>query len=149
MDLSNIYDESLRDALRGLEARALNHLTINPVLAVATTTTKFKLSAFSYRLAGVTYNKAAADNIAFPGASTTSGQFRKVLICVDAAQAITTVAGAVAATAAAAVLPSPTAGTLPIGYLELPESFTSGTTDVTSGMCKALTELVDVTYGND
>ena len=38
------------------------------------------------------------------------------------------------------------ANKLAIGYIEVPISFTPGTTDVTSGMLKNITETIDVTY---
>ena len=135
MNLNGIPDESLRRALTALEHRSLNHLTGNPNLAPGGTNTNFQVSAFTYVLAGVARSKAAANNIAPPGASTDAGQCRKVLICIDDAGAVTTVAGDIAATQADAPLPSTPAGKLAIGVLELPESFVSGTTAVTAGMC--------------
>lgn len=146
MNLTNIFDASLRACLTALEYATLNRLIGGPVLAVGTTATKFKVSAFTYSLGGQVLAKAAADSIAFPGASTGAGQFRKVLICIDAAGAVSTVAGDIAASQVAALLPEATAGTLPIGYLELPAAFTSGTTSVTAPMCKAFTQSVDVKY---
>lgn len=148
MDLSGIDDERLRDALRALETRALNHLTVNPVVAPGSDDTDFQVSAFSYMLAGVVHNKAAADDIAPPGVSTSSGEFRKVLLSINAAGAITATGGDVAASQAAAALPDTPSGQLPIGYLELPASFTSGAASLTAGMCKQWTHSIDVTYSN-
>lgn len=146
MNLDGIRDESLRRALKALEHRSLNHLTGNPNLAPGGTNTNFQVSAFTYVLGGVARSKAAANNIAPPGSSTDAGQYRKVLICIDEAGAVSTVAGAIAATQAAALAPMTPANKLPIGVLELPASFTSGTTPVTSDMCKALVGTVDVSY---
>lgn len=146
MDLSAIPHEATRDCFRALEFRALNHLTQNPVLAVGTDTNEFKVSAFSYKLGGVTYNKAAQDDISEPLTTTGAGEFVKELICIDSAGTISLVAGDAAATQAAATLPDVPANKLAIGYIEVPESFTPGTSNVTSGMLKNITETVDVTY---
>lgn len=136
MDYSFIYDQPMRNILDAIEKAVSNHVTIDPVLAPGGTATNFKVSAFSYKLSGMVYNKAAADNIAAPGTSTAAGEFLKVLVCIDSAGTVSVVAGEKAATQALAELPDTPANKLAIGYLEIPESFTSGTTNVTAGMCK-------------
>lgn len=145
IDLSNIQDQRVRDALTAMYNHSLNCLLGSPELAPGSDDTDFQVSAFHYKIGGVAYYKAAADDIAPPGASTTSGQFRKVLLSIDTAGAITATAGAVAASQAAAVLPDTPDGDLPIAYLELPASFTSGSTSITSGMCKPYVEDIDFT----
>lgn len=146
IDTKYFSDQYMIDAVTALYNHSLNHLTIDPVIAPGGTDTNFKVSAFSYKIGGVTYNKAAADNIAPPGASTTDSQFRKVLLSIDTAGDITATAGAVSTVSQAdAALPDTPSGELPIGYLELPNSFTSGTTSVTAGMCKRYTESIDLT----
>lgn len=142
MDLANINLESIRAVLRGLEYHALNGLNSSPVLSPGGTATNFGMSAFSYRVDGVHANKAANTNIAAPGASTSAGEFRKILISGNAAGTITATAGAIAASQALAALPTLPADNVPLAYLELPASFTSGTTDVTAGMCVNWTETV-------
>lgn len=146
MNLNGIPDESLRRALAALEHRALNHLTGNPNLAPGGTNTNFQVSAFTFILAGIARSKGATNNIAPPGASTDAAQYRKVLVCIDDAGTISTVAGDIAATQAAAELPATPANKLAIGVLELPASFTSGTTPVTTDMCKPIVGSVDVSY---
>jgi len=144
MNLDNILSQSYRDVFNAIEVLALNRLTNSPDLAPGTDTKKFKVGAFSYMLDGVVYNKASADDIAAPGFSTEAAEFRKVLLCIDSAGTITTVGGEIAASQALAEAPEPTADTLPIGILELPASFTSGSTSITSGMCKDITHSISV-----
>lgn len=136
MDYSLIYDQGLRNILDAIEKAVSNHVTIDPVLAPGGTPANIKVSAFSYKLNGLVYNKAGADNIMAPGTSTGADEFLKILVCIDSSGTVSVVAGEKAATQAAAELPDTPANKLAIGYLEIPESFTSGTTSVTSGMCK-------------
>lgn len=145
VDLTNINSQNLRDMVNAFYNHCLNHLMGDPVVAPGSDDTKFAVSAFHYMLAGVAEAKAAADDIAAPGASTSSGEFRKILLSINAAGTITATAGAVAASQALAELPSTPTGELPIGYLELPASFTSGSTSLTTGMCKQWTHEIDLT----
>lgn len=144
MDLSHVYHQGIQNVFAAIEHQALNHLTINPVLAPGGTATNFQISAFSFMLGGVVYNKEAANNIAAPGASTGAGEFRKVLIHINAAGTVAAAAGEIAASQELAKLPATPADTLPIGVIELPASFTSGTTNVTAGMCKPWTHAITV-----
>lgn len=144
MNLDNIPYQGLRDVLTAIETRVQNHLTISPSLAPGGTNTNFQVSAFSYILGGVTRNKAAANNIAPPGASTAAGGFRKVLVCIDSAGAVSTVAGAIASAQELAPQPETPAEKLAIGVIELPASFTSGTTAVTTDMCKPVVQSIEV-----
>lgn len=146
MDLSAIPHEAVRDCFRALEYRTLNHLTSNPVLAVGTDTNEFKVSAFTYKLNGVTYNKAAQDDVAEPLTTTEADEFVKELIVIDSAGTVSLVAGEVAESQAEAELPETPEDKLPIGYIEVPASFTPGTSNVTTGMLKDISETVDVTY---
>lgn len=144
---TNLNDQALRDTLDAIEFLALNQLKSDPTLAQGTTTTQFKNAAFGFMLGGQVYAKAAVDGTApGAGANTTGAQYRKTLIAINASGTISMVHGDTAATQAAAVIPDPVADTLPIGYLEIPVSFTSGTTDVTSGMIKRWVHSIDVTY---
>jgi len=150
MNVSGIHHQAYIDAFStAIENSVLNRLLRDPVLAQGTTTTKFKFTnAFDYMLAGQVYYKAATDDVAAPGsgANTGSGEYRKSLICIDSAGTVTLVHGTVAASQGAAALPSPTANTVPVGYLEIPASFTSGSTNVTAGMIKRYAHTVNVTY---
>lgn len=121
--LKTIINNGLTGALKG------------GALDVGTTTTKVKTtSTFIYEIAGVVYAYVATDDIGVPGVNTTGVQYRKVSIQIDAAGTVTFVAGATAASQGAAVHPPVGAGKVEIGWLELPVSFTSGTTVITSGM---------------
>lgn len=142
MNLDGIYHQETRNVLLNIQERLFNHLTISPGLAPGGTATNFQLGAFSYLLGGVAYNKAAANNIAAPGVSTGAGEFRKVLICIDSAGTVSTVAGNIAASQAAAAQPDVPANKIGVGVIELPESFASGTTNVTVGMCKPFTHTI-------
>lgn len=145
IDLSNIQDQRVRDALTAMYNHGLNCLLGSPELAPGSDDTDFQVSAFHYKIGGVAYYKAAADDIAPPGASTSAGEFRKVLLSINTAGAITATAGTIAASQALAELPDTPSGQLPIAYIELPASFTSGSTSLTAGMCKPYTEDIDLT----
>lgn len=86
-----------------------------------------------------------ATGIAVPGgAATSASQFCKVLVEIDANNAgaqtssnvFLTAGPLTAVSQAAATLPALTAARIAIGWLEIPNSFTPGTTAVTSGMCR-------------
>ena len=145
IDLTNIQDQRVRDALTAVYNHGQNVLLGDPVIAPGTTDTNFQVSAFPYKIGGVVYSKAAADDIAAPGASTSAGEFRKILLSIDTAGTITATAGTVAASQAAAELPSTPSGELEIATLELPASFTSATTSLTAGMCVSYTDEIDFT----
>ena len=68
------------------------------------------------------------------GASTSAGQFRKVLLELDAEGALSFVVGDVAASQAKAPLPDLSPDKIAIAYIELPASFTVDTTSLTDSM---------------
>jgi hypothetical protein len=109
-------------------------------LSQGTTTTKFNLAAGEVSLAQAMVSIAAVVDTSVPaGAATGAGEFRKVLVEVDGAGAVSTVVGDKVTTAQTdAVLPAGNAAKISVGYLEIPASFTPGTTVVTNGMCKAV-----------
>lgn len=148
MDYSKIYDAALRSVLDALEHSLRNRLLADPVLDAGGTATNFKTTNnINYMINGKVYYKAATNNIAAPGVSTGSGEYRKVLITIDTSGTIATVAGTVSTVSqAAAVLPDVPANKVALGYLELDPSFTSGSSNVTSGMCKKFEHTVDVSY---
>ena len=71
-----------------------------------------------------------------PTIVTTSTQFMKVLVTVKKAGTHGIYSGAKVASQALAVKPAVPAAECEIAYLEIPNSFTAGTTSVTAGMCK-------------
>lgn len=145
LDLTQVHTQVMRNALTALYNAHLNQLLGDPGFAPGTDADKFKIgNAFDYRIGGVTYRKAAADDIAAP-TSSDAGEFRKDLISISAAGTVTLTAGTAAASQAAAELPATPDGNLPIGYIEVPESFVSETTDVTAGMLKRYTADIDYT----
>lgn len=98
----------------------------------ATTVGKIKTAGtVTYELNGLVYVKAATDNFWTPSASanTTAGQFRKLLLCIDTAGAAVVVYGDTAASQAAALLPNwDPWDACPVGYVEIPNSYTTGGT---------------------
>lgn len=133
LDFRHIHHKSLRMAVRGIVNSIMFGIFGGGDLAQATQTDKFKLGLTHYRIDGVAYTKAAADNIASP-ASTSAGQYRRDLISINAAGTVTVTAGAVAGTALAAQVPALPVLSIPLGWIEVPPAFVSGTTAVTNGM---------------
>lgn len=86
----------------------------------------------------VTAIVAVPATIVDPGAVTGAGEFRKVLIEVNAAGVVTQVVGNKAATQALAPLPAGAVGAISIGWIEVPAAFTPNTTNLTAGMLKAM-----------
>lgn len=70
------------------------------------------------------------------GAATGAGEFRKVLVEVAADSGVHQVVGDKAASQAAAKLPAGDPARISIGYIEIPASFTPGTTACTNAMLK-------------
>lgn len=123
--ISNIYNQML------------NMVMVHGGFAVGSDTTTFATSAAThYILNGQNYTKAATDDIASPDGNTDAGEFRKDLISIDAAGDITVTAGTAAASQGAAVVPATPEDEIPLGWIEVPESFTSGSDNVTTGMLK-------------
>jgi len=147
METSNIDHQALRDTLAAIEWRHQNQLLGDPVLTFGTDADKCKVSAFHYRLGGVEYYKAAADDIASSSpATTTSVQFRKDIVAIDSAGTITLIEGTAATSQALAELPDVVSTKLAIGYIEVQNSFTNESTDLVAGNFKRLTSSIDVTY---
>ena len=141
-DVKNEDDFSLFTSLvadmNTLRTALLNHVQVHGGFAQGTTTTKFKTSAATqYTINGQNYLKAATDDAGQPAAGVTSGaEFRKDLISIGAAGTFTVTVGTVAASQGAAVKPACPAGEVELGWIEVPNSFTPGTTAVTAGMLK-------------
>lgn len=98
---------------------------------------EFATTAGEIVLGGVVVAIAATNNNEVAvGAATAAGEFRKVLIEAKADGSVVQVVGDKAATQATAKLPDGNTDAVSIGYLEVPASFTPGTTAVTTGMIK-------------
>ena len=147
METANILQQAMRDTLAAIEFRHQNQLLGDPVLTFGTDADKCKVSAFHYRLGGVEYYKAAADDIASSSpATTTSVQFRKDIVAIDSAGTITLIQGTAATSQALAELPDIPVTKLGIGYIEVQNSFTNESTDLVAGNFVKLTSSIDVTY---
>lgn len=109
-------------------------------ISQGTTITKFNVAAGEVVLAQADVAIAAVVDTSVPaGAVTGAGEFRKVLVEVKADGTVATVVGDKVTTVQAdAKLPKGNTDAISIGWLEIPASFTPGTTTVTAGMCKAL-----------
>lgn len=100
---------------------------------------EFDLAAGEVVLAqAITSIAASAGVEVAAGAATGVGEFRKVLVEVNAAGAITQVVGEKAASQAAAKLPAGDPTRISVGYIEIPASFTPGTTACTNAMLKSV-----------
>lgn len=107
-------------------------------LAVGTPTTGLDITAGEVTIGQALVALAASAANAVPaGAATAAGQFRKVLVERKADGTVVFVVGAIAAAQADAPLPkSPNADAISLGWIEVPASFTPGTTALTAGMLK-------------
>lgn len=109
------------------------------VLAVGTTPAQLAVSAGEFVLAQAIVAFAAVTAQVIPaGATTSAGQFLKVLVESDAAGTLTLTPGVIAASQAAAVLPLGDPTKISLGWIEVPASFTAATTSLTSGMLKQM-----------
>lgn len=99
----------------------------------------YDVSAGEVLLAGSIVAVAAdASNDLTSAVDTTAGQYRKVLVEVNASGVVSQKIGNVAASQDAAVLPDLSTDKVAIGYIEIPASFTANTTDITAGMLKTI-----------
>lgn len=100
-----------------------------PNLRVGTTTTRIQTSAFTFRIDGQVYTKAAEDNVQVTGLTNTSTtQTRKVRVEINTAGTLSFKEGGPAAAQVNAPLPRRTASRATVGWIEIPVSFTYGTT---------------------
>lgn len=109
-----------------------NRVLANPTLAAGSTPANLANIAFDYMIEGITYTKAAvAAGTVLTGqnlVNTGAGQFCKVRVQVDAAGAVTFIQGGVAGSQDDARIPPRLGGRCTIGLLDIPASFTFGTT---------------------
>ena len=109
-----------------------NRCFSNPGLAVGTTTTRIQVTnAIQFAIDGVSYNKAAEDNITIAAlTATAAAQNSRVRVEVNTAGTVSFVQGPILSTAAPATpleAPARTASRCTIGYFDMPASFTPGT----------------------
>lgn len=102
------------------------------------TPTTLDAAAGTYMVEGVYVADASGLSAqSMSGINTTAGQYRKVTVCIDNAKNYALVAGTVSTVSQNAALKKPCPSQFAeVGYLELPPSFTGGSTDLTSDMCK-------------
>lgn len=150
MDVSLIspQHQPLIDLFNSVEWRHKNQLLGDPGIAPGTDADKIKITNnFHYRLEGKEYYKAAADDIASSSpATTTSEQFRKDIVAIDAAGTVTLIQGTAATSQDDAELPEVPSTKLALAYIEVQNSFTNESTDLTSGQIKKFTSNIDVTW---
>lgn len=119
---------SWRDIYNLLQALVTGLLGF-PNPRMGTTTTRIQVSAFDYRIGAQVYTKAAQNNVEVTGlTNTAAAQFRKVRIQINTAGTLSFSEGAVAAAQVNAPLPRRTASLVTVGWIEIPASFTYGTT---------------------
>jgi hypothetical protein len=95
------------------------------------------VAAITAMVNGVYVTKTAATGQAVTACGNTTGsQYRKCTLCMNQAATLRFAPGAVAASQAAALKPSCSDSETEIAYLELPTSFTAGSTSITSNMLK-------------
>lgn len=120
---------SLYAVLQALVNRVLD----NPALAVGTVTvTRVRTTnAVSFAIGPKIYSKAATDPVDdFDGGftNTAAGQFCKVRLEIDTAGVVTGKQGPIVAGQALAAIPRRSKNKATLGWLEIPASFTFGTT---------------------
>jgi len=148
MDYSAVKDQGVKDILDAIEWRHKNQLLGDPGIAPGTDADKIQIARnFHYRLQGKEYYKALADDIASTSpATTTSVQFRKDIVAIDSAGTVTLIQGTAATSQALAELPTVPSTKLALAYIEVQNSFTNESTDLTTDQIKKFTSGFDVTY---
>lgn len=114
----------------------VNRVFGNPNLAVGTTTTRIQVTnQVDFAIANQVYRKAAEDNISVTGlTNTTATQFRKARVEINTAGTVSFKEGPAATAQVNAIMPRRTASRATLGWLQVPNSFTYGTTAFTAGM---------------
>lgn len=120
--------------------------TSHPGLAIDSTPEDFQVRGFTYRIAGVTYFKAAQTSISFSAAHVvTANGWGAILVQINAAGTISTLIGETTQTTAMnygsaalaiAALPAPAAGNVAVGYIVIEAdagNWTANTDDMTNG----------------
>lgn len=122
-----------------LQAGQANAQQIIYGLELSAETKKFGITAGEYAPDGVSLPvtiKAITGQSVAAGAATSSGQKCIVLVEINAKEEVFQTVSAL--TGGTPVLPALTAGRIAIGFIEIPESFTVGTTEVKAAMLKAV-----------
>ena len=101
-------------------------------LRAGATGTNIRVDAFGYRIGGQVYTNAA-EEVSVTGLTNTSAtQFRKVRVEIAAAGTLLFSEGAPATAQALARIPRRVASRATVGWIEIPASFTYGTTAFTA-----------------
>lgn len=101
-----------------------------PNLRTGTTATRVRVDAFAFRIGAQVYSKAAEDNVQVTGLTNTSAtQARKVRVHVNTAGTLSFTEGAPASAQAVALIPRRAENLVTVGWIEIPPSFTYGTTN--------------------
>lgn len=141
-----LYDDlvsggSIQDLVNELRAHSNSNILSHPDLKQNTGgggNTQVEIgAAFSFKIAGVTYTKGTTQDIALAaGANTGAAEFKQALLSIVAAGTLTWTYSAAAASAGAVVTPSIPADSAPVGILYIGNSFTAGTTVITTSWLK-------------
>lgn len=138
--LNRIVGGVTRPKLGDIVAALWSARHIGGGLAPNSDTTKFDVAAWRAVIDGVpsSGNAATAQVLTgmTPTAITTSVQFQKILVTGKRAGTLGIYSGAKASSQGKALKPVTPVGEIELGWIELPTSFTAGTTAITSGMCK-------------
>jgi hypothetical protein len=108
----------------------VNRMMTRAQVRMASTTSQIQVSAFQYWIGDTYYNKGAQDNINVSAmfTATGAGQFKKLRAEIDTGGTVTVKEGAIAGAQVNAGVPRRTANRCTIGWIEIPASFTPGTT---------------------
>lgn len=125
-----------------LQAGQANAQQIISGLELEAETKKFKISAGEYAKDGVSefvITKAITGQSVPSGAKTGAGQKCYVLVEINEKEEVfTTVSALTTGTPVLPALTASAAGRIAVGYIEVPEEFTPGTTEVKASMLKAV-----------
>lgn len=142
------YLDEIKADFNLLRAQVLNSAGEDPDLAEGTNSATIKTTdACSYTIAGVTYEKAATDNIAITAAAEQAiSTYCLYLVSINSSGTVTVTKGTATATDTA-VLPALPASSAPLGYFKIATdgvtTYTAGTTD--NGAAGITDTYVDLT----
>lgn len=99
-----------------------------PNLRVGATVTQIQVSTFDYQIGDRVYQRAAVESAVTGLTNTTATQFRKLRVEIGAAGTLLFTEGPAATAQALALIPRRGASRATVGWIEIPASFTYGTT---------------------
>lgn len=145
MAILNLRAWNWKDLFAFLKALQ-NSVFANPNFRPNAAPASYDTDAFTFRINGRYFSKAAAAAVSIAAANhlnTIANQFRKARIEVDSAGAITFKAGAIAASQGAAEMPRRSKDKATIGWMQIDASFTAGTTALTGRVFNGDPDLSD------